>query len=582
MSTTEKSPIPLDIQNLASAYPKDQPTIQPPPQAFNPLTHIPPKYTIDGFLKPLSKSRDTANILSLKSQIKIPWNEQNTNASGALTQSQLLALRKKERLPDLSYDLDKDGYVGGRDYVIAKRFDLDGDGKLNEIEKKNAYEALANNIEDNYVWNVDNQGGKRPFRLLQKRGKIIDADDFLPVKETYPKHPLSNIKPKFSTLSEMLESRKNQTKKEINDKMKKWEEENPIKFINEEQDLANLTRVHPKYTSISQIKDEMHKNARIKCGLEPIESDIKDTKHDPTLEYVYNPKHKTQKDLIDEIKRENLEEGKKLMNVNFKNEVERLNEREDEIFAKMYSNEDRKTFTKIKEQRRKETNDYNIKTFSKQTIGVHGHELPKFSENEKMKEWWKLKDDYKEKPLYQSWNEYTEKKKYYKPPGEDLLLNEHRDEEPNWVDPFKREYHPLPKVKKSDNLIIKVNNLNLWKDFDPNHPAVIDFSEKKPQHIYKWSTLVNQFAPNKFKRGRFFDSINREKEVNDEQNDLNNQFDSFHQKFSMLDKKNTNEQINLENEEVKVVKDSLFIKFSNKDKNKGNIPKNTMAKTKGF
>ena len=411
MSTVQKLPIPLDIQNLPSQTIKNEPTIQPPPQVFNPLTHIPPKYTIDGFLKPLSKSRDTANILSLKSQIKIPWNEQNTNASGALTQSQLLALRKKERLPDISYDLDKDGYVGGRDFVIAKRFDVDGDGKLNEIEKKNAYEALANNIEDNYVWNVDNQGGKRPFRLLQKRGKIIDADDFLPVKDTYPKHPLSNIKPKFSTLSEMLESRKNQTKKEINDKMKKWEEENPIKFINEEQDLANLTRVHPKYTSINQIKDEMHKNARIKCGLEPIESDIKDTKHDPTLEYVYNPKHKTQKDLIDEIKRENLEEGKKLMNVNFKNEVERLNEREDEIFAKMYSNEDRKTFTKIKEQRRKETNDYNIKTFSKQTIGVHGHELPKFSENEKMKEWWKLKDDYVEKPLYQSWNEFTEKKK---------------------------------------------------------------------------------------------------------------------------------------------------------------------------
>ena len=581
MSTVQKPPIPLDIQNLPSQTIKNEPTIQPPPQVFNPLTHIPPKYTIDGFLKPLSKSRDTANILSLKSQIKIPWNEQNTNASGALTQSQLLALRKKERLPDISYDLDKDGYVGGRDFVIAKRFDVDGDGKLNEIEKKNAYEALANNIEDNYVWNVDNQGGKRPFRLLQKRGKIIDADDFLPVKETYPKHPLSNIKPKFSTLSEMLESRKNQTKKEINDKMKKWEEENPIKFINEEQDLANLTRVHPKYTSINQIKDEMHKNARIKCGLEPIESDIKDTKHDPTLEYVYNPKHKTQKDLIDEIKRENLEEGKKLMNVNFKNEVERLNEREDEIFAKMYSNEDRKTFTKIKEQRRKETNDYNIKTFSKQTIGVHGHELPKFSENEKMKEWWKLKDDYVEKPLYQSWNEFTEKKKYYKPPGEDLLLNEHRDEEPNWRDPFKREYHPIPKVDKSDNLIIKVNNLNLWKDFDPDHPTPIDFSEKKPQHIYKWSTLVNQFAPNKFKRGRFFDSINQEKGNVDNKGDLDNQFDNFNRKFSMFDKKNVNEQVNVENEELKVVKDSLYMKFS-KDKNKGNIPKNTMAKTKGF
>jgi len=32
--------------------------------------------------------------------------------------------------------------VGGRDYVIAKQFDLDQDGKLNDQEKKNALEAL--------------------------------------------------------------------------------------------------------------------------------------------------------------------------------------------------------------------------------------------------------------------------------------------------------------------------------------------------------------------------------------------------------------------------------------------------------
>ena len=60
-----------------------------------------------------------------------------------------------------------------------------------------------------------------------------EANDFLPVKDTFPKHPLSNIKPKFFILSEMLESRKNQMKKEINDKMKKWDDD-PIKFINEE------------------------------------------------------------------------------------------------------------------------------------------------------------------------------------------------------------------------------------------------------------------------------------------------------------------------------------------------------------
>ena len=33
--------------------------------------------------------------------------------------------------PDISFDLDGDQVVGGFDYVIAKRFDRDGDGKLN-------------------------------------------------------------------------------------------------------------------------------------------------------------------------------------------------------------------------------------------------------------------------------------------------------------------------------------------------------------------------------------------------------------------------------------------------------------------
>ena len=588
---TVQNPIPLDFQNLPQS---PQPTSLPNqqlqtqiPQTFNPMTHIPPKYTIEGYLKPPSKSKENMNILNMKDQIKIPWNEKNSNASGAMTQTELLALRRKERVPDISYDLDKDGYVGGRDFVIAKRFDLDGDGKLNEQEKKAAYEGLANNIEDNYYWNVDNRIGAKNFRLLQKRGKIIDAEDFLPVRDTYPKHPLSDVKPAYATFTELKEKRKAQTKKEINDKIKKWEEENPTKFINEEQDLANLTRVHPKYTSIQQIKDEEHRNARIKCGLEPVETHIKDIHHDPTLEYVYNPKHKTKGDLEKEIKRENLEESKKLMNMNHKDEVARLNEREDEIFSKMYSNEDRKTFTKIKEQRRKETNEYNIKTFSKQTIGVHGHELPKFSESEKMKEWWKFKDGYVENPKCQSWTEFTEAIKYFKPPGEDLLLNEHRDEEPNWVDPFKRVHVPLPKENKDDKLIIKINNLNHFKGFDPNHPQPIDFNETRQQHIYRWTTLVNQFAPNKFKKGRFFDSIDEAKEDNNDNNELYSQFANFNSNYmNMFDKKNSvkmkEQSENVNNESLKVIKDSLFQKFSNKDQTKNTIPKNTAARTKAF
>jgi hypothetical protein len=35
----------------------------------------------------------------------------------------MLEIRKKEALPDISYDLDGDGLVNGKDYVLARRFD---------------------------------------------------------------------------------------------------------------------------------------------------------------------------------------------------------------------------------------------------------------------------------------------------------------------------------------------------------------------------------------------------------------------------------------------------------------------------
>ena len=37
-----------------------------------------------------------------------------------MTWSKLMEYRKKEMIPDISYDIDGDGFVGGRDYVIAR------------------------------------------------------------------------------------------------------------------------------------------------------------------------------------------------------------------------------------------------------------------------------------------------------------------------------------------------------------------------------------------------------------------------------------------------------------------------------
>ena len=62
------------------------------------------------------------------------------------------------------------------------------------------------------MWNVEVSGGARPYRLLQKRGVFIDAEDFLPVRDTYPMYPDSLKKPKNSDLNELLDSRKKENK----------------------------------------------------------------------------------------------------------------------------------------------------------------------------------------------------------------------------------------------------------------------------------------------------------------------------------------------------------------------------------
>ena len=550
---------------------------------FNPMNHIPPKYDIYGYLKPLEKRYQDMSILNKINKIKIPWNEKNSNASGAMTRTELIDKRKKERIPDISYDLDQDGFVGGRDYVIAKRFDVDNDGKLNEQEKNAAYEGIKNHIEENYIWNIDKLGGVRPLRLLQKRGKFIEAEDFLPIRDTYPKHPMSDIIPRCATFTEL---KKNDKVTEL-EKIKKEKLEKNIENINN----CNNIKTIPKYTSMTQIRDEKRRLQREKCGLDPLTSDNRNnTKNPPSLEYIYNPKHKTKKEIDDDYHKENYSESKKLASKKHKTDIERLNEREDEIFANLYSTEDRKTYTKIKEKHRKEANDFNIKTFSKQTLGVHGHDLPQFSKNEKLKYFWKNKDDYCENPKYQSQREYLESIKYYKPPGEDLYLNEHRAESPRWVDPFKKVHHPLEK-KKEKKLITNLNEINIFHNFDPSVVKELDYNPKK-KHIVRWTSLVNQFAPNKFKKGRFFDSLPEEKEDKNNDRDIFANLKGFMSDYmkNLLSKENAkinkNKEKNVQqNENIKPGKDLLYQKFSAsaKEVNKNNgINKNFMARTKGF
>ena len=60
------------------------------------------------------------------------------------TRTKMMETRKKEVIPDASYDLDGDGFVGGRDYVVARRFDQGFKNYLTPEEKATAIEAVKN------------------------------------------------------------------------------------------------------------------------------------------------------------------------------------------------------------------------------------------------------------------------------------------------------------------------------------------------------------------------------------------------------------------------------------------------------
>ena len=61
-----------------------------------------------------------------------------------MTKTRLIEMRKQECVPDISYDIDGDGFVGGKDYVIARRFDKGQKNFLTKEEKDEAMTALKN------------------------------------------------------------------------------------------------------------------------------------------------------------------------------------------------------------------------------------------------------------------------------------------------------------------------------------------------------------------------------------------------------------------------------------------------------
>ena len=111
-------------------------------------------------------NQDDRNILKEETKIPSWWSKPGTKEEDKKTFKKIHQKRKTEAVPHISYDLDGDGFVGGRDLVIAKHFDEDKDGRLNTAEKEKAMKALQNGFEDNFVWGIEQSGACANHRIL--------------------------------------------------------------------------------------------------------------------------------------------------------------------------------------------------------------------------------------------------------------------------------------------------------------------------------------------------------------------------------------------------------------------------------
>ena len=146
------------------------------------------------------------NILSKNIRVPEWWVDHKTGLFK--TKAELDYAIANRNCPDPSYDLDGDNVVNARDYFLSKQFDQDMDGRLNSTERKNALSALRGSYENLFKWNLEAAGPYRGGRVIQVRGKIVDAEDFSKIRETYPDFPLSKQPVRVSSLPKLRAERK--------------------------------------------------------------------------------------------------------------------------------------------------------------------------------------------------------------------------------------------------------------------------------------------------------------------------------------------------------------------------------------
>lgn len=414
------------------------------------MEHTSPRFNLNGNL--ISGRKTFMD----QGKVKDPW-ENNVKIK---TRDELMKTRKEEMKPDPSYDLDGDGHVGNLDLFVSKRFDLDRDGKLNKQERENAEKALKEGYLNNFKIGLESQVPKTSLRIMQKRGVIIENDYTEKLIETYPMPRYASL-PSISSRTQLLNQRKQallQTSRPVDNVFRiEVTQGTPEGFVNE-----------PRFTTATALKNAYKNSIREKMGMTN-PSDIKNFST-PSLSYVPDPIFKSQSSMNQIKKKELLESLHNNANYNHINREKHLLERE----KLLISHNEGKTIEQIRESQRLATNEYNQKTFSNIAIGVHGKELPKFSENQK--EFWKLKESWQDSRAI--------------PPTATLKTLQHKSElDSRTLKPVQSEI--VLKKPSNSEVTDKPNHIIPYGTYIPVENT--DSSYKIPLIKYRMSTIFGHF-----------------------------------------------------------------------------------------
>lgn len=304
------------------------------------------------------------------------------------TRAELMAARRAEKIPDMSYDIDGDGVVDQRDYFLGKLFDADHADRLTPGQRKKAVEALNSGYIDRFYFGYDKSGAKRQFPLQQKRGKILNVDSWDELGETYPPAKNAHIVPKHNTRTELSLDRMAERKNSALKLKVKWDERHP-QNVPEQPVYQDNWVEKPIITHMAQRANADNQAARVRAGLYPEPSWVNPEREclHPGLEWVQDPVFQTRGQLQEtrkELMKRDLDERRMHGDATYIPLDVLAAKKAEACYNYRRGHAANMTKTRLEDYRKKERIEYDMAHF-----GQRDRELPRYADQ--AHPWWTLK-----------------------------------------------------------------------------------------------------------------------------------------------------------------------------------------------